>query len=184
MAKYNVPYSTYDVFKNAVLGHGYDMDGFYGYQCWDAVDLLYDLVGRTFLTGVQGYASEAWTNPTSRAANGQDPFEIVYGIENIKRGDIVMLAANSPAVGTAGHCAYADADYNGTNRLTLLGQNQGSGANPVTGTVFNLTEFNISSFLGIFRYKPWFQPTPPTERSKKKHFPWVIAMEHWGYGKI
>ena len=184
MPVYDVPHATYDEFKNAVIGHGYNMDGAYGYQCWDGVDLLYDQVGMVFLTGIQGYASEAWTNAISREANGQFPFSIVNGIQNIKRGDIVMLAANPPAVGTAGHCAFADSNYNGTNRLVLLGQNQGSGANPTTGTVFNLTEFNISSFLGIFRYTPWNSPTPPTGSSKKKHFPWAIAFEHWGYGKI
>ena len=48
MARYyghvSVPYSTYDIFRNAVNGNWYDWDGFYGAQCWDGVQLLYGQV--------------------------------------------------------------------------------------------------------------------------------------------
>ena len=41
MAKYNVPHATYDEFRDAVNGGFYDLDGLYGAQCWDGVELLY-----------------------------------------------------------------------------------------------------------------------------------------------
>ena len=82
-----VPHATYDEFRNAVLGNGYDMDGSYGPQCWDGADLIWYQYGLTLYTGPQGYAVECWT--VSRSRNAVYPFTDIYtGPQGIRRGDI------------------------------------------------------------------------------------------------
>ena len=172
-----VPHATYDEFRNAVNGHGYDLDGLYGYQCWDGVDLLYEQsdVGQYLYTGSQGLAKECWTNTTSRARNGSGHFEIVGSSPLlIKKGDILVFNTYSGWYGTAGHIGFANEDYNGTDYISLLSQNFGSGANPQTGKPFNIMNaFLGTAFLGAFRYKPW-AVTPPTPTVTKSKFPWVL----------
>ena len=31
----SIPHDSYDQFKQATLGNGYNVDGYYGNQCWD-----------------------------------------------------------------------------------------------------------------------------------------------------
>lgn len=190
MATYVVPYDTYENFRNAVNGHGYDIDGYYGYQCWDGVALLYQQLGRTLWTtntGGGGVAKGCWLNEGARSHNSGSGISLVYNANNLKQGDMVVLDTNSGAgttVGTAGHIAFVDAvivggDY-GT--LRLLGQNQGAGSNPDTGKPFNLVNFTLNgNFLGAFRYDAWNQPIPPhPTTSKKRQFPFAVAWHHWG----
>lgn len=184
-----VPHATYDEFRNAVNGHGYDMDGYYGYQCWDGVDLLYEQsdVGQYLYTGItfggQGLAKECWTYIQARNLNGSGHFEIVGSSPLlIKKGDILVFNTYTGWYGTAGHIGFANEDYNGTDYISLLSQNFGSGANPTTGKPFNIMNAYLgTAFLGAFRYKPWAQPTPPVEEKKKRKFPWAIAWAHWDY---
>lgn len=182
MPKYTVDITSYDSFKSAVNGKGFDMDGYYGLQCWDGVDLFYDQLGATLSTGGTGVAKGCWTNTSARQANTLANMIQITDVRQLKRGDIIVLNSNLPSVGTTGHIAFCDADYVSSVSMPLLGQNQGAGANGRTGKPFNVTNFNITSFLGAFRYLPWGQPTPPptpTEKKKKKHFPWAIAWRHW-----
>lgn len=181
MPSYNVNISSYQAFRTEVLGNGYDIDGQYGYQCWDGVDLLYSQIGRTLSTGGTGLAYGCWTNENARAENGAEPFSIIYNLNDIKRGDIVVLNPGLE-VGSAGHIAFADDDYRGDGRLNLLGQNQGPSANPTVGVPFNITSLSMQTFLGGFRYGPWNGggPTPPTPTKKKKRrFPWPVAWQYW-----
>lgn len=184
MAKYTVPIDSYDAFRNAVIGNGYDMDGHYGFQCWDGVDLFYAQLGATLYTGSQGIASECWTNTASRQRNTLSSMQQITDYRQLKRGDIIVLNANLPSVGNAGHIAFCDADFTNVLSMPLLGQNQGVGSNPNTGKPFNITNFNISSFLGAFRYLSWNDtpPTPPEpekEKRKKRKFPFAVALHHW-----
>lgn len=180
MAQYNhyvsVPHGSYDQFKNATIGNGYNVNNdVWQNQCWDYVALLYYQYGLTLYTGTGGYAKTCWTQ--KKAQNSKPPFIAVNGITSIKRGDVVVLDGyyNHPA----GHIALADEDYHG-NYLNLLGQNQGKGKNyPVY--VANL---NIAlRFLGIFRNTAWQNVPPEPEPSKdseyKDHFPWAVAWKHW-----
>ena len=180
-----VPHATYDEFRNAVNGNGYDLDGLYGYQCWDGVDLLYEQsdVGQYLYTGITfgglGYAKECWTYTQARALNGSGHFEIVYDKAQIKKGDIIVFNTYTGWYGTAGHIGFADEDYNGTDTISLLSQNFGTGSNPTTGKPFNIMNAYLgSAFLGVFRYIPWNQPTPQEEKKKKK-FPWPVAWANW-----
>ncbi len=183
-----VPHATYDEFRAAVNGNGYDLDGLYGYQCWDGVDLLYEQsdVGQYLYTAANigqgdGTAKSCWINTTCRSLNGSGNFQAVDGVTNIKRGDIIVFNTYSGWYGTAGHIGFADSDYNGTDYIDILSQNFGPGSNPVTGKPFNIMSAYLgTAFLGIFRFIPW-QTTPPVEEKKKRKFPWPIAWNYWEY---
>lgn len=188
MAIPSVAHATYQEFRNAVNGNGYDMDGQYGYQCWDGVDLLYQQsdVGQYLYTAANvgqgdGTAKSCWLNADAKARNASGHFSAITGKENIKRGDILVFNTYSGWYGSAGHIAFADEDYNGTDYINLLGQNQGQGSNPTTGKAFNIWQGYLgSAFLGIFRYDAWDTPPPPPPTETKKHkFPWAIALHNW-----
>ena len=186
-----VPHGTYDEFRNAVNGHGYDVDGWYGYQCWDGVDLLYQQsdVGQYLYTAYNlgqgsGTAKSCWQNVNARRLNGSGHFRAISGVVNIKRGDIIVFNTYSGWYGSAGHIGFADENYNGSDYIQLLSQNFGSGANPRTGRPFNIKRAYLGlSFLGIFRYIPWESSPPPsptpTTTEEKKKFPWAVAWAHW-----
>ena len=157
-----VPHSSYDAWRGATIGNMYDLDGYYSGQCWDYTALCYAQYGLTLYTKPGGgVARDCWT--VSRSANSRHPFESVEGVQNIKRGDILVFGG-----GYAGHICFADEDYNGTNRLNCLGQNQRGGGGGYPATVDNL---NLNTFLGIFRNKNWVgdTPEPEPESSYNKH---------------
>lgn len=184
-----LPVDTYDNWKNAVAGNGYDADGYYGDQCWDlAAEFWYNVGFPTGYpqTGPNHGASECWTYSryVNAEYNGTVYFDLITNIENVKRGDVVVFP------GSPGHIGFADEDYNLSKNgyIAILGQNQGSGgvppavSNPNGGTTANVKDLWVgtpsdpSGFLGAFRYKEWetTPPTPPTPTEKKHHFPWVL----------
>lgn len=178
-----LPHATYDEWRAATLGYGFNVDQMYGNQCWDYVANLYYQYGLTLVTKVGGgTAADCWN--ISKQANSKPPFIAVDGVTNIKRGDVIVIGANSYS--TTGHICIADEDYNpdANNKIWCIGQNQGHGTKaPVTRD-----KVSLNYFLGIFRNTEWegtppVPPTPtPTETSEtKKKFPWVVAWKHWGY---
>lgn len=169
-----VPHDTYQEFRDFVIGKGFDMDNFLGAQCWDGACLIWYQYGLWLYTGSLGYAYECWTE--SRERNAVDPFEALTGIENIKRGDVLVW--NSTQGDGAGHIAYADEDYSGGATINVLGQNQ----RPVSmliGSPFSVIPMPLSSVIGIFRNKNWQTTPPPTRSQKKSKFPWPVAWNHW-----
>lgn len=180
MAQYNgyrkVAHGTYSEWRSAVLGNGYNVDYSYGNQCWDLPALLYFQYGRSLITRAGGgVAADCWR--ISRQQNSVTPFISLTGKENIKRGDILVW--DSTISYPTGHIAFADEDYNGTNKLNCLGQNQGQGS----AAPSNIVEQSLNNFLGIFRNTKWFSgptPEPPKpDKSKKRNFPWAVAWAHW-----
>lgn len=178
-----LPITSYAVWKNAVLGNGYDADGSYGDQCWDLAAEFWYNVGFPQLypqTGPNGYAYECWT--VSRfnniGYNGETYFDLITNFEELKTGDIIVFAGTSSY--PAGHIAFADENYNPEKGgvISILGQNQGTGGtptpvvNPNGGTTANVKNFSLMNFLGAFRYKGW--ETPPITKSKS-HFKWVLV---------
>lgn len=161
-----------DVLARASQGLGYDVDGYYGYQCWDLCAELWQNIGFGGgypLTGPNHSAEECWT--VSRNANAGNDFTLIYNISDLKRGDVIVLG--SSPLSSTGHIAFCDEDYNG-NTMNLLGQNQ---VNPnfTTGHIPTVTNVSITAFLGAFRYHGWSQPTPIIKRDvQPKRFPWVI----------
>lgn len=185
MARYNVAHDSYQAFRNATLGHAYDMDGYPAsqpYQCWDFVDLLYeqDDVGQYLSTDNTGNVKDCWLRTAARSRNGSGHFVAVSGVTNIKRGDIIVFNTESGWYGSTGHIGFADEDYKNSAYINILSQNfYGKHYAAVDSAYLG------RAFLGIFRYIPWSEtpPTPPSpERKKrKKKFPWVIAWAHWDW---
>jgi len=148
-----IPHGSYDEWRSATIGDMFDVDGYYSGQCWDYCALCYYQYGLTLYTKPGGgVARECWT--VSRVANSKPPFQSIEGVQNIKRGDILVFGGRY-----AGHICFADEDYNGTNRLNCLGQNQGTDG---SGGPVNVWNIGLSDFLGIFRNTEWDGSTPPS----------------------
>jgi surface antigen len=146
---YSVPIGSYDDFRNAVMGRGFDIDGYYGYQCWDGAALLWQQIGRSLSTGGTGAAKGTWTVVSVRNANAGNDFELITSVNNIKRGDVIVFGN-----GTYGHIAFVDQ----VSPLRILGQNQtGTG----TGAPFNVITTSTTGFLGAFRFKKWNNTPAP-----------------------
>ena len=171
--------TTYDTFRSDALnrasqGLGYNVDGYYGYQCWDlAAELWMNIPefansGLWPHTGPNLAAMECWT--VSRDANAGNSFDLIYTKSEIRRGDVIVIGPS--AISNVGHIAFADEDYNGTDIMQLLGQNQVN-PNPNTGHIPTVTLVGISAFLGAFRYHEWDNPEPKT-KTKKHKFPFFI----------
>lgn len=164
MAQYNryviVPHLSYNQWRSATLGNGYNVDynsshHGYGNQCWDYCALLYWQYGLTLITKAGGgTAYDCWN--ISRNANSRYPFRAVDGVQNIRRGDIVIT--KNPRSST-GHIFFADENYRpfgNKNVIWGVGQNQrGSSALPVTRD-----EISIVYFKGIFRNMEWGASSP------------------------
>ena len=124
----------YQDFKKAVLGKAFDIDGYYGAQCWDGAMYWYEKLGyKRISCTVSGYAKDIWIY---RKTNGilQNSIEVsIY-----KPGDIVVFK-EVPNVTPYSHIAIFDSDIDGKYGW-FLGQNQG-GANGA----FNLCKFPYSA---------------------------------------
>ena len=165
MAQYNkyvrVPHSSYNQWRAATLGNGYNVDyyasGGLGNQCWDYCALCYWQYGLTLITKANGgTAYDCWA--VSRWANTKPPFISLTGVQNIKRGDIIIT--KNPRSET-GHICFADENYRTSGnkkKLWCVGQNQrGSSALPVTRD-----EVDITYFVGLFRNIMWGSSPEPT----------------------
>ena len=116
MAQYNryvyVPHLNYNQWRLNTLGNGYNVDYYsrnhgYGNQCWDYCALLWWQYGLTLVTKAGGgTAYDCWN--VSRYTNARYPFTSLTGVQNIKRGDIIIT--KSPRSKT-GHICFADEDY-------------------------------------------------------------------------
>lgn len=184
MSLISIDTTSYDGFRSDALaraaqGLGYDVDGYYGYQCWDlAAELwmnLSEFSGGTLWpkTGPNLAAREIWT--VSKTENAGNSFDLIYNKSDIKRGDVIVIDAS--AISSVGHVAFADEDYNGSDTMNLLGQNQVN-PSPTVGHIPTVTSLSISSFLGAFRLKSWIEPEEE-EVEERKHFPWPIAWKYW-----
>ena len=176
MAHYNgyvsLPTGTYNDFKNAVNGNSYEADGVAGCQCVDLIkELNYNLGFSSpyYDTGGTGYAWGGWTNTSARNFNAGTAYTLIYDKAQIKQGDVIVM--NATPSNPAGHICLANEDYNGTDFLSCLGQNQGGAPAPGGGTTVNINTLGLNDFLGAFRLIAWQPPEPEEE---KKRFPWVL----------
>lgn len=143
-AIYSVDVSSYDSFRNNVIGRGYDIDGYYNAQCWDGAALLWQQIGRDLSTGGTGAAKGCWTH--ARDHNAGNDFELVSNQNTLRRGDVVVFGG-----GQYGHIGFVDA-VNGDGTINVLGQNQTGTGN---GSPFNVIRMSLGNFLGAFRLKRW-----------------------------
>ena len=183
MAQYyggvSIPHDTWDAFKNATMGNGYDYDMFYGNQCWDYCQELWFQYGMFLNLGPNGYAYEAWT--VAKAQNLGQQFEEVDNLADVKKGDCLVWSAAFAQ--PTGHISFADEDYDGSGYIWSVGQNQESPSatvgHPVTRDHFYIAPY----FLGAFRNKEWVPTPPPPPEEEEKKFPWPIAWQYWKYSR-
>lgn len=185
MAKYTgyvtVPHSSYSEWKSNTLDNGYDVDGSYGCQCWDFASLFWWNVG--FPTGYPLItSSSAYTMWNLRnqniSYNGVTYFELVYNLDDVKQGDIIVY--NYTGSNPYGHVGFADQDYAtwhaqnpSSYEFPILSENNGGTPDPSGGAYANVHGYDTRLFLGAFRYKAWVQPTP-TPTPPETHFKWVL----------
>lgn len=167
----DIPHGTYSIWRSNTLGRSFDLDSSFGCQCWDYASLFWRNVGFGVgypQTGPNLSAYEVWT--VSKAQNAGNQFDLIYNKTSIQQGDIIVLNGNTS--NPYGHIAFADEDYNGTDDIYAIGQNQGGTPLPGGGTAVTRNQIGLGLFLGAFRYKGW-ENTPPITRSKG-HFKWVF----------
>lgn len=149
-AFYNVTTDSYAAFKATVLGNGYDIDGYYGFQCWDGDALLWQQFGKQLVTG-NGLAIGCWD--LNRDRNKYDLFTLIDNVNALELGDAVVMRPN--------HIGFFDG-YDGDYML-ILGQNQGgTPKNAAGGSGFNIVRVHKSAFAGAFRLNKWHVAPAPT----------------------
>lgn len=166
-----IPHNTYLAWRGATLNNSYDVDNFptsQPYQCWDFTAEFWHNLGfpeNYPLTGGDD-AKGVWTQRLNNVSyNGVQYFELVTAKESIKKGDVIVFNP-SGWIGETGHIAFADEDYNGTDYIACLGQNQSGHA------YVDVQNLSLSSFAGAFRCLEWTH-TPPIVRPMSK-FKWLL----------
>lgn len=172
-------YDTYNHWRDFCLTHGINVDFSFGNQCWDSPALLWYQYGLRLETG-NGLAYGCYALRRNQNAVfpfikvGDDSQSAMSRKKLIKRGDCLVFAPSG--LNYTGHICFADEDYNGTDTISCLGQNQGQGIG--WGIASNIVNNNLRVFLGAFRNTNWksVDPTPPTPTGfeHKKEFPWVL----------
>ncbi len=139
---------SYQDFKNTHLGNGYDLDGWYGDQCWDGFGEYCRYLGFPVINCTDsGYAKDLWTQ---RHSNGI--LNYFDEVEVMQAGDVAIFDVTSST--PYSHVAIFDRDA-GNGYGYFLGQNQaGEQKNPNGGKVFDIIALPYSAtFPTAFRPK-------------------------------
>lgn len=139
---------SYQDFKNTHLGNGYDIDGWWGWQCWDFYAEYCNWLGVPYANCTDScYAKDLWTQ---RHSNGI--LNYFDEVEVMQPGDVAIFDV-TPSTPYS-HVAIFDSDA-GNGYGNFLGQNQGSGnINPNGGSASNIKTFPYSAtFATAFRPK-------------------------------
>jgi hypothetical protein len=140
---------SYSQFKNKVLGKGYDIDGYYGNQCWDGYAEYCIYLGYSYAHCTKsGYVKDIWE---LRKSNGMlNNFDEV---EVMQAGDIAVFK-EVEGVTPLSHIAIFDSDIDGKYGY-FLGENQGA-----TNGVFSLCKLPYSAtYDTAFRPKKFASKT-------------------------
>lgn len=110
---------SYQDFKNTHLGNGYDIDGWFLYQCWDLYAEYCNWLGVPYANCTDsGYAKDLWTQ---RHSNGI--LNYFDEVEVMQAGDVAIFDV-TPSTPYS-HVAIFDSDA-GNGYGNFLGQNQGA----------------------------------------------------------
>lgn len=146
---------SYDSFRRETIGNAYDVDGEFGYQCYDYGNLFWKnytgrwVVSKTKDGGYKGCASGIWG---ARIENNKgNEFEFITDYKKLKRGDIVITNNNK-----AGHICFMDENYSSSKKLKVLGQNQGGSNGKLPEAKVKILNWAFKDyFLGAFRVRKW-----------------------------
>nr|DAE91406.1 MAG TPA: Adenosylhomocysteinase [Caudoviricetes sp.] len=138
---------SYNEYYNRSIGRGYDIDGYYGAQCWDGFADYCRWLGVQIVNCTNtGYARDLWEQ---RHSNG-----ILNGfieVERMQPGDVAIFAVTSST--PYSHVAIFHADA-GNGWGWFLGQNQGGAYYPGGGSCYNLVKLPYSAtYATAFRPK-------------------------------
>lgn len=164
------PTGTIAEFTNYVLGSCWDVDSFYGSQCWDLGALFfmnYTNDGRTLSTCGTGAAKGAWN---CKEQNAGDEFDLVYDSSKVRPGDWIIFDG-----GEFGHVGMA-LSGNEDGYVSLLGQNQGGKNCPGGGSSANIIKISLKNFKGAFRPKSYIKEEP--KPSPEQNIP-ITGCEDW-----
>ena len=143
------------LFQNEVLGYGFDIDGSYGWQCWDGYAKYSIWLSLPFANCTNsGYVKHIWEQ---RYSNGiLDYFDEV---EKLEGSEVCIFTENEWT--PVSHVAIFVADIDG-NQGWFLGQNQGGTPGPNGGGAFNLVAFPYSALYPT-AFRPKGEPLPKEE---------------------
>lgn len=142
---------SYKEFKNEVINKRYDIDGYYGAQCWDGFAYYCKYLGIPIIHCTKtGYVKDIYLN---KSTNGI--LKYCTETQSLKPGDIVVFQETN--VTPDSHIAIFDSDA-GNGYGWFLGQNQGG-----YNGAFNIVKLPYSAtYQYAFRPKA-FKPTIITE---------------------
>lgn len=145
---------TYNDFYTSVIGKRYDIDGYYGAQCWDGYAEYCKFLGIPYAHCTQsGYVKDIWT---LRKSNGI--LKHCKEVSVMAPGDIVVFK-EAPATPLS-HIAIFHRDAGGGCGY-FLGQNQGG-----SGGAFNLCKIPYSA-----TYPTAFRPNVLAQNAPKPEAP-------------
>ena len=162
--------SSFKKWKNDTINCCFDIDGSYGFQCYDYANLFWLNACKRYVKskdgsgGVKGGASGIWG--ARKENNKKNEFKLITKYSDLRKGDIVIT--NN---GKYGHVCFFDQDKPNTTYIKVLGQNQTTakhcGENPyakVKDINWNFKKY----FLGAFRYRKWIkEPTIKVVNAKE-----------------
>lgn len=156
-------WTTFQSFRNEVIGRQIDYDGVYGTQCVDLLNKFWkEQTGRYVDCGGNN-AKGIWEN--ARTKNAGSEFELIEKGKPLKVGDVVVFSTQP-----YGHCGFV-VSVKDNNTIIILDENH-TGRNDACGEYLMST----SQLLGAFRYKGWHvvekpveNPKPPMEKPVEKH---------------
>lgn len=147
--------ASYQDFKNKVLGKRFDVDGYYGYQCWDGYAYYSKYLGYPIShCTTSHFVKDIWNN---RKTNGM--LNNYNEVTVMQPGDVAVFKECS--VTPDSHIAIFDSDA-GNGYGWFLGQNQGG-----AGGAFNLCKLPYyATFDTAFRPKCFAKTTSNVTASK------------------
>lgn len=147
-------------FRNEVIGKRFDIDGYYGSQCWDGYAYYMQKLGYKYANcTTSGYVKDIWEN---RKVNGM--LDSCIEVTTMQQGDICVFRDGNSFTPLS-HIAIFMKDM-GKGKGLFLGQNQGgeNGAFNEIELPYDFTydtAFRPKCFVDLFAIKPQ-ENTPAT----------------------
>lgn len=157
--------TSYQEFYNTHIGRGYDVDGWYGWQCWDGYAEYCRYLGVAFAyCTTSNYVKDIWNN---RHNNGM--LNNFTEVETMQPGDVAVFFEHSAT--PSSHIAIFHSDAGGGYGW-FFGQNQGGTRGPNGGMAFDLCKLPYAAtFKTAFRPKTLATTTKTTTKTTQTSTP-------------